>query len=228
MSHRPDLEDHDADGVGHDVVQLPRDPRPFLGDGDPGRALPFALGPRGALLGGLRLLGPLVQGEPDQPADREEHRDEEQVADGVGRVVVDDGRRAGHHDGQPDPRLPLVTQVAQQHGGDHAGDGDRGLAHDQATVEEGQGGADQPGAAGTRTAPDDAAAGRGSSPRPPPPREPSWSRPGRCGSVRAERPGGAASARTTISASRPWSARRPRTRLTTPRTPRNRPGVLTK
>ena len=81
VPHRADLEDHDADRVGHDVVQLPGDPGPFLGHGDPGGALALPLGPDRALLRGLRLLGPLVQHEAHQPAHGEEQRGEDEAAD---------------------------------------------------------------------------------------------------------------------------------------------------
>ena len=139
MSHRTDLEDHDAHGVRDDVVELAGDASPLFGHGHSGCALSLALCPRCPLLGGLGLLRPFVQREPDQPTDREEHGDEEQVADRVGRVVVDDCGRTGHDDDQSGACLPLLTQVAQQHCGDHTGDGDRGLPDDQATVDEGQG-----------------------------------------------------------------------------------------
>ena len=58
-----DLEHHHADGVGDDVVQLARDPRALLGDGDAGRRLALALGLGRALLRRLGLLGPLAQRE---------------------------------------------------------------------------------------------------------------------------------------------------------------------
>jgi hypothetical protein len=60
VADHADLQDHHADGVGDDVVQLARDPRALLGDGDAGRTLPFPLGLRGAGLGGLGLHRPLA------------------------------------------------------------------------------------------------------------------------------------------------------------------------
>ena len=99
------LEHHHADGVRDDVVQLPGDPAAFLGHRDPGRRLAVPLGPDRALLGGLGLLGPLVQREADQPADREQHRGEDQVAGRVRGVVVHDGRSAAEHDRQADAGL---------------------------------------------------------------------------------------------------------------------------
>ena len=75
-----DLEHHHADGVGDDVVQLTRDPGPFLGHCDPGRgvALPLGLGrPRLRCLG---LHGTLAYGETRDPADRELERDDDELA----------------------------------------------------------------------------------------------------------------------------------------------------
>ena len=59
----PDLQHHHAHRVGDDVVQLARDPRALLGDGDPRRRLALALGLRGARLGRLGLLGARAQRE---------------------------------------------------------------------------------------------------------------------------------------------------------------------
>ena len=75
-----DLEHHHADGVGDDVVELARDPRALLGDGDARRRLALPLGLRRACLRGLGLLGALAQGEAGEPADREQERDEDELA----------------------------------------------------------------------------------------------------------------------------------------------------
>ena len=124
----PHLEHHHADGVRDDVVELARDPSALLGHRDPGRRLPVPLGPAGALLRGLGLLGPLAQGEADEPADREQHGGEDEVAGRVVGLVVDDDRRAAEHDRQADAGLHVVAQVAEQQGGTHPGDEDPGLA----------------------------------------------------------------------------------------------------
>jgi hypothetical protein len=60
-------------------------------------------------------------------------------------IVVNHRSRAHHNDRQPDAGLSHIAQVAEQHGGEHAGDGHRRLANDQSTIEERQGGADPPG-----------------------------------------------------------------------------------
>ena len=80
VAHGADLEHHDAHGVGDDVVELPRDPRPLLGDGDPRRGLALPLGLRRARLGGVGLLGPRVEREAREPGDPEEERDEDELA----------------------------------------------------------------------------------------------------------------------------------------------------
>ena len=72
---RADLQDHDADRVGDDVVELARDPRALLGDGDAGRRLALALGLGRALLGRLGLLGALAQRVAREPGDREQRRE---------------------------------------------------------------------------------------------------------------------------------------------------------
>ena len=67
MPDGADLEHHHADGVGDDVVELARDPRPLLGHRDARRCLPLPLGLGRALLGRLGLLGTLAQGVAREP-----------------------------------------------------------------------------------------------------------------------------------------------------------------
>ena len=93
-----DLEHHDTDRVGDDVVQLARDPRPLLGDRDARRAFTLALGLRRARLRRFRLLGALAQREAGQPADPEQERGEDELGRGVVRVVVDHERRAAERE----------------------------------------------------------------------------------------------------------------------------------
>ena len=83
VPHGAGLEHHHADGVGDDIVKLPRDPRPLLGYREPGRALALPLGLDGAFLRRFRLLGPQVDGEPAEPADPEQKRDEDELGDRV-------------------------------------------------------------------------------------------------------------------------------------------------
>ena len=139
-----DLQHHHADGVGDNVVELARDPRALLGHGEAGRRLAPALGLERALLGLLGLLGPLAQRIAGEPADREQHRDEDELARSVLGVVVDDGRRAGDHDGQAEARLRLVAQVAEQEGRDHAGHRRDHAEHDEPAVDERAPGRDHP------------------------------------------------------------------------------------
>jgi hypothetical protein len=121
--------------VGDDVVQLTRDPRALLSDCDAGRRVALALGICGAFFRRLGLHHPLTQCETGKPGDREQDRGEYEVARRVGRVVVDNDRRAAQHDGQPDTRLNDVTQVAQQKRREHSGNEDTRPA-EQPPVEE--------------------------------------------------------------------------------------------
>ena len=105
VAHRPHLQDHHADRVGDDVVELARDPAALLGHRHPGRRLPLPLGAQRALLRGLGPLGPLPQRVADEPADREEDRGEDEVAGRACRVVVDDDalRRRARSPDRPAP-----------------------------------------------------------------------------------------------------------------------------
>jgi hypothetical protein len=131
-----DLEHHHADGVGDDVVELARDPRALLGHGEAGGrlALPFCLAR--PLLRLLGLSGPLAQREAREPPDSEQHRDEDELSRSVPWIVVDDGRRAADHDRQPDARLRLVAEVAEQEGRDHAGHRRDDAEHDEPAVDD--------------------------------------------------------------------------------------------
>ena len=76
----PDLEHHHADCVGDDVVELARDPRALLCDGDTCRRLALALGLGRAHFGRLGLHRALAQGVAGEPADPEFERNEDEVA----------------------------------------------------------------------------------------------------------------------------------------------------
>ena len=121
MPDGADLQHHHADGVGDDVVQLAGDPRALLGDRDPRRRLALPLGLGGAQLRRLGLLGPLAQGEAGEPGDREQDRDEDELAGRVVGVVVDDDRRAAERRSPgPSRAWTVVAQVAEQERGGHA------------------------------------------------------------------------------------------------------------
>ena len=119
-----------------DVVELAGDPRPLLGHRDPcgGLALPLGLGR--AHLRSLCLLGALPQGVAGEPADPEEERDEEELAWTRVRAVVHDYRRAAEDQGQADPRLDGVAEVAEQERGRQADGGDARRERDQPPVHE--------------------------------------------------------------------------------------------
>ena len=136
MPDGADLEHHHADGVGDDVVELAGDPRALLGHRDARRRLALPLGLGRALFRRLGLLGPLAQGEAGEPGDREQERDEDELARRVAGVVVDDDRRAAEHDRQAEPRLHGVAEVAEQERRGHAGDEGAAGEHDQPPVDE--------------------------------------------------------------------------------------------
>ncbi len=104
VPYRSGLEDHDADRVGDDVVQLARDPGALLGHRDPRRGVALALGLERAVLGGLGHLRALAHGDPREPAEREEERDEDELGRVGVRCVVDDRPRAEEDDREPDAR----------------------------------------------------------------------------------------------------------------------------
>jgi hypothetical protein len=77
VPYHADLKHHDAHRVGHDVVQLTRDPRTLLRDSETCRRVPLSLGPSGPGFCGLSLFSPLAQREAGDPRDAEIDRDEE-------------------------------------------------------------------------------------------------------------------------------------------------------
>ena len=74
------------------------------------------------------------------------------------RAVGHDDRRGADHDGQAQPRLPPVAEIAEQERRGHAGDGDAGREDDQPPVDERERRAQDPyrrgGAEGKPTAPE--------------------------------------------------------------------------
>ena len=131
-----DLQDHDADGVGDDVVELPRDPRAFLGDRDAGGRLPLPLGLQRPHLRCLGLLGPPTHGEAGGPADREQEGDGDQLAGRVAGVVVGDDHGPGEDDRQAEPGLGGVAEVAEQERCCEPGDQCAGREGDEPAVDE--------------------------------------------------------------------------------------------
>ena len=110
----PRLQDHHADRVRDDVVQLTSNSRTLLGDGDASSGLARPLGIGGADLRGLDLLGPPAHRKPGEPSDCEQERREHQLARVMARIVVDDDRRPGEHDRQTESRLRFVPEVAEE------------------------------------------------------------------------------------------------------------------
>ena len=138
------LEHHHADRVGDDVVQLACDPRPLLGDGHAGCRFALPLRLARAHLRGLGLLDPRLEREPRQPADPEQERDEDDLAGGVARLVVDDERRTADGDRRGRAGLHGVAQVPEEERRDHPADEDARHERDQAPVDERQRHPEQP------------------------------------------------------------------------------------
>ena len=132
----PDLEHHDADGVGDDVVELAGDSRPLLGDRQAGRRLALALGMGCPCFRRIGLLGPRVQREAGEPRDPEQERDEQHLARLVGGDVVDDRRRAAEHDHEAGARQHGIALVPEQERRHHAGEVDAEHERDQLPVDE--------------------------------------------------------------------------------------------
>ena len=120
VADRADLQHHDADRVGDDVVQLARDPRALLGDRDARRRLALALRLAARSSAASACVGALAQREPGEPGEHEHGRQQHDVARRVQRVVDHDDRGAADDDHQPDPALALVAQAAEQERGGHA------------------------------------------------------------------------------------------------------------
>ena len=152
---RADLEHHHADGVGDDVVEFARDSRALLCHRDPGGRVPLPLGLGRAYLRRLSLLGTLAHGKAREPADPEQERDEDELADRVRRLVVDHDRRAADRDGQARLCLQDGTLVPEQERGGHPDDEDAGHERDQVPVDEREPDGQQPerGRSGERKAP---------------------------------------------------------------------------
>jgi hypothetical protein len=114
-AHRRSLDGHDADAVADDVVELPCDACPLLGDSEAGSFLALALGHARSLLCLLGLARRAGKGEADEPRDSEDDRDPDPVPDAaLGVVVVDDPRDSDCED-VSDDRLPALRQLRKQH-----------------------------------------------------------------------------------------------------------------
>jgi hypothetical protein len=99
-TNRRRLHGHHADAVPDDVVQLARDPRPLVRDGESCPLLPLALGPLGPLLRLVNLPELAADREPDDPGDREDGGIPGEVCDASIRVVMGDDRRNADREGQ--------------------------------------------------------------------------------------------------------------------------------
>ena len=99
-----DLEHHHADRVRDDVVQLARDPGALLGDRDAGRRVALPLGLRSRAPRPPRPARRARAARARQPADREQERDEDELAGRCGSgLLYDHDRRAADRDRQARP-----------------------------------------------------------------------------------------------------------------------------
>ena len=103
-------------------MELARDPRALLRDGDACRRVALPLGLGRAYLGCLGLHGALANGEAGEPADRELHRDEDELGGGVTGNLMVQGHRAADDDRQADARFQVVAQVPEQERDCHSDD----------------------------------------------------------------------------------------------------------
>ena len=112
---RRGLDGHDADTVTDHVVQLARDPRTLVRDGEPRPLHPLPLGAGEALLRFLRLVELAPEREADRPGDREGDRGEDEVPDAALRIVVRDDRRHSDPQCEAGDRLRAVADQAEEH-----------------------------------------------------------------------------------------------------------------
>jgi ABC-2 type transport system ATP-binding protein len=157
-AHAGCLHRHDADAVTDDVVQLARNPRPFLCHGSSRTLLALPLGPRGAVLGFVGFLELPPQHEADEPDDREDEPDEDEVADASLRVRSFDHGLGADDDRKPGDRLPPIAKQGDEEGCSTAGEEDDEVGRDEAVVEETReddGGADRDQRPERKAAPDE-------------------------------------------------------------------------
>jgi len=152
-----DLEDHHADRVGDDVVQLARDPCPFLGDSDAGSRLALPFCPHGTCLRRLSLLRSGAQSEAHGPGDPELDGNKDELCGRGAGDVVNNRRNACEDDHQAGPCLPGVAQIPEQGGGRQPDEKQALDRRDQEAVDKGQRRREDP--VGSRTAEGKPAAG---------------------------------------------------------------------
>ena len=133
-----DLEHHDADRVGDDVVQLARDASALLGHGDARRRLTLPFCPHGTCLRRLGLLRSRAQSEAYGPGDSELDGNQDELCGRVTGDVVNNRRNACEDDHQAGPRLPGVAQIPEQGGGRQPDDEQALDRRDQDAVDKGQ------------------------------------------------------------------------------------------
>ena len=114
MPDGADLENHHADGVGDDVVELTGDPRALLRHRDACGRLPLAFCLRCSLFRRFSLLRTLTQGVARDPGDHVPEGNEDEVARRLTGDVVDDDHDSDERDDQARACLQWIPQIPEQ------------------------------------------------------------------------------------------------------------------
>ncbi len=115
MSDGTDLEHHDADGVGDDVVEFAGNPRALLCNRYASGRLALTLSSNCADLGGFGLLGTFAECVAGDPGGHvPEGEKDVQARRLLAGNVMDDGQHRSTHDREAEPSLLAVAQIAKQ------------------------------------------------------------------------------------------------------------------
>jgi ABC-2 type transport system ATP-binding protein len=120
--HAGSLHRHDADAVPNDVVELARDTCPLLGNGRP-RDL-------------VDLLELPSEDGADDPRDREDDADEDELADLASGIVVDDDRLDADSERQPQSSLRAIAKLRNEENRRNPGQSSRKVVLRERVVDE--------------------------------------------------------------------------------------------
>jgi hypothetical protein len=110
--HAGGLDGHDADAMPHDIVQLARDPCPFLGDGRARLGLSIELEPCGTLAKLGRLARARAEDETGEPGGDEEAPDPRNLPEAVVELLHNECKR-GEGDRNARVRNPALLRGAE-------------------------------------------------------------------------------------------------------------------
>ena len=140
MPDGADLEHHDADGVGDDVVEFAGDPRALLRNRDASGRLAFTLGSDRADFCCLDLLGAFAERIAGDPGGHVTQRDEDvQARRLLARDVVDHDSIDPVTIARPSHACLSVAQIAEQERRRQPDDAQAPDGRDQRPVDEGDG-----------------------------------------------------------------------------------------